>query len=45
MSGEWVDPVVRGLVALAITALLFGAARMRFRGRGGGDAPSDTGLD
>jgi hypothetical protein len=45
MSTGWFEPLVRGLLALAVTAGLFGAARVRFRRGGDEDAPSDTGLD
>ena len=46
MSAEWLVPLVRGVLALALTAGLFSAARLRFRrGEGDDDASSDTGLD
>jgi hypothetical protein len=42
---EWLDPLARGLVALAATACLFAGARVRFRRGGDEDAPSDTAVD
>jgi hypothetical protein len=42
---EWLDPLVRGCVALAATGLLFALARFRFRSKEDGGAPSDLGLD
>lgn len=43
---DWIDPLVRGLVALAATAGLFMAARLRFGTKEDHDGgPADIGLD
>ena len=42
---EWVDPLVRGCVALLVTGLVFGAARYRFRRKEDAGGPGDLGLD
>lgn len=42
---EWVDPLVRGCAALSATALIFAAARYRFRSKEDTDGPGDLGLD
>ena len=42
---DWVEPLVRGCLALAATGLLFTAARFRFRAKEHAGAPSDLGLD
>ncbi len=44
-TAEWVEPLLRGLGALGLAALSFGAARLRFPRRGGHGAPADLGLD
>jgi hypothetical protein len=42
---DWVDPLVHGCAALAVTALGFAAARLRFRRKEDTSAPADLGLD
>lgn len=42
---DWLDPLVRGCGALAVTGLLFAAARFRLQGKEDAGAPSDLGLD
>jgi hypothetical protein len=42
---DWMEPLVRGCLALAATGVLFAAARFRFRGKEDSGAPSDLGLD
>ena len=41
----WVLPLLRGLLALLLCALLFLAARRRWRERDGARGPADIGLD
>lgn len=45
MSGEWLEPLLRGLIALALAAIVFAAARVRFRRKESPGAGSDIGLD
>lgn len=46
MTGaEWLDPLLRGLGALVVAAILFGAARWRFSREGDVGASTDMGLD
>jgi hypothetical protein len=42
---DWLEPLVRGCLALAATGALFAAARFRFRGKEDSGASSDLGLD
>jgi hypothetical protein len=42
---DWLEPLVRGCIALSATGLLFAAARLRFRGKEDVGAPADLGLD
>ena len=42
---DWLEPLVRGCIALAATGLMFALARFRFRGKEDVGAPSDLGLD
>lgn len=46
MSGEWVDPLVRGVTALFVASAVYLAARYRFKRReANGDPAGDIGLD
>lgn len=46
MTGpDWLEPLVRGLVALALAAIVFAAARLRFRRKESRGAGADIGLD
>lgn len=46
MSGEWVDPLVRGVTALLLSGATYVAARYRFQRRGAnGGQTADIGLD
>jgi hypothetical protein len=42
---EWLEPLMRGCLALLGTGLVFGAARYRFRRKEDSGAPGDVGLD
>jgi hypothetical protein len=42
---DWLEPLMRGCLALAATGVLFAAARFRFRDKEESGAPSDLGLD
>jgi hypothetical protein len=42
---DWMEPLVRGCLALAATGVLFAAARFRFQDKEDSGAPSDLGLD
>lgn len=41
----WLEPLVRGCLALLATGLVFGAARYRFRREEDSGATGDIGLD
>ena len=46
MSGEWVDPLIRGVIALFFSGVVYLAARYRFKRWGAsGDRTADIGLD
>jgi len=46
MSGEWVDPLVRGMTALFVASAVYLAARYRFKRWGAKiDPAADIGLD
>jgi len=46
MSGEWVDPLVRGVAALLVSSATYLAARYRFKRWGANsDRTADIGLD
>jgi hypothetical protein len=42
---DWLEPLVRGCTALAVTGLLFAVARFRFQDKEDAGAPADLGLD
>jgi hypothetical protein len=42
---DWLEPLVRGCIALTATGLMFTVARFRFPRKGNTGAPSDLGLD
>ena len=42
---EWVEPFLRGCAGLLVTALLIGAAHLRYRRKEDAGAPGDIGLD
>lgn len=46
MTGEWIDPFVRGVTALLVCGATYVAARYRFKRWGSnGDQTADIGLD
>ena len=42
---DWLEPLLRGCIALAATGAMFAVARFRFRDKEDTGAPADLGLD